>query len=217
MSTVVGLPAAQLKWVPGLDPTSVPRNDRANWFGRALAVDSASTAKHVIRLAASHLSATERDAIRILTPDHDGNTEADAGSVSPMMWLVMAKPGHSVVSQTGILYRVIRVGDVLVPVGGLSPVMTSADARGRGYARAVVASATAFVGLWLWAPFALVLCAADATGFYEHLGWRKVNEPLSCDGPVSQRVLTDHIAMVLPCQEEAEWPSGPIDLCGPPW
>lgn len=140
MSPLVEVPAAQLRWAPGLDPTSVPRNDRANWFGRALAVDSASPAKYVVRLAACHLSATEREAVRILTPDQDGNTEANASSVSPMMWSVMAKPGQSVVSQTGILYRVIRVGG-----------------------------------------------------------------------------LTDRRAMVLPCQDEVEWPSGPIDLCGPRW
>jgi hypothetical protein len=134
-----------------------------------------------------------------------------------MMWSVMAKADQHIVSHTGILYRVIRVGDVLIPVGGLSLAMTSAQARGRGYARAVVASATAFVGLSLWAPFALVLCAADTNGFYEHLGWQKIDEPISCKGTGGKQVLTDLVAMVLACQGETDWPSGPIDLCGALW
>ena len=219
MSMAIELPTAPLKWAPGLDPTRVSWNDPAGWYRLALAVDSASSAKHVIRLAVCHLSATERDAIRTLTPHHEPRTkpEADPDFMSPMMWSVMAKPDQSVVSQTGILYRVIRVGDVLVPVGGLSTVMTLAEARGRGYGRAVLASAMAFVGVWLWAPFALVLCAADASGFYEHLGWRTVNEPVSCSGFGGQQALTDRLAMVLPCQGQAEWPGGPIDLCGAPW
>ena len=213
----IGLPAAQLRWVAGLDPTSVSRNDPAGWYGRALAVDSTSPAKHVIRLAVSHLSATERDAIHALTPDHEHRSKADADLISPMMWSVMAKPDQHVVSQTGILYRVIRVGDVLIPVGGLSSVMTLTEARGRGHARAVVASAAAFVGMWLWAPFALVLCVADAITFYEHVGFRKIDEPISFNGPGGQQLLTDRVAMVLACQGEADWPSGPIDLCGAPW
>lgn len=214
---VIGLPAAQLMWVAGVDPTSVSRNDADGWYRRALAVDSTSSAKRVIRLAVSHLSATERDAIHGLTPDHERRTEADGDLISPMMWSVMAKPDNSVVSQTGILYRVIRVGDVLMPIGGLSSVMTLAEVRGRGHARAVVASATAFVGMWLWAPFALVLCAADATTFYEHLGWRRINEPISCNGAGGQHVLTGRVAMVMACQGDTDWPSGPIDLCGAPW
>lgn len=213
----IGFPTAQLRSAPGLDPACVSRTDSAGWYQRALAVASASSSKHVVHLAACHLSATERDAIRDLTPDHGPLTEADAGRISRMMWSVMAKPDQHVVTHTGILYRVIRVGDVLIPVGGLSLAMTSVEARGRGYARAVVASATAFVGVWLWAPFALVLCAADTTGFYEHLGWRKIDEPVSCDGPSGQQVLTDHVAMVLACQGETDWPSGPIDLCGASW
>lgn len=213
----IELSSAELRWAPGLDPASVSRSDPAGWYRRALAVDSAGSTKHVIRLAVCHLSGTERDAIRTLTPDLESPAETDADHISPMMWSVMAKPENRVVSQSGILYRVIRVGDVRVPVGGLSTVMTLADSRSRGYARAVVASATAFVGVWLWARFALVLCVPDATGFYEHLGWRKISKPISCNGPGGQQVLTDRVALVLACQGETEWPSGPIDLCGPPW
>jgi GNAT superfamily N-acetyltransferase len=217
MAMTVGVPALPLRWVAARDPSSVSRDDPGGWYRHALAVDSASSGKHVIRLAVSHLSASERDALRTLTPDGEIRSEADADVASAMTWSVMAKPDQRVVSQTGILYRVIRVGDVLLPVGGLSNVMTLPETRGRGYARAVVASATAFVGVWLWAPFAVVLCAADATGFYERLGWRKVNERVSCKRSGGQQALTNRLAMVLPCQGEAEWPSGPIDLCGAPW
>jgi GNAT superfamily N-acetyltransferase len=217
MATTIGVPAAQLRWVSALDPTSVSRDDPAGWYRRALAVDSASSGNYVIRLAVCHLSASERDAIRTLTPDGEVPSAADAEAASAMTWSVMAKPDQRVVSQTGILYRVIRVGDVLLPVGGLSSVMTLPGERGRGYARAVVASATAFVGVWLWASFAMVLCTADATHFYERLGWRKVNERISCERSGGQQALTNRLAMVIPCQGEAEWPSGPIDLCGAPW
>jgi FR47-like protein len=106
---------------------------------------------------------------------------------------------------------------VRIPVGGLNLVVTLAEARGRGYARTVVASATAFVGIWLSAPFALVLCTADATSFYGHLGWRKIDERISYNGPGGQLVLTHRVAMVVACQGEADWPSAPIDLCGAPW
>jgi hypothetical protein len=213
----IAVPTAPLAWAPGLDPASLSRNDPEGWYRRALAVDSASAAKQVLRLSVSHLSATERNAIHALVPDDECHSEVASDLVSPMMWSVMAKPEQQVVCQMGILYRVIRVGDVLIPVGGLSAVMTSPDARGRGYARAVVASATAFVGVWLWAPFALVLCAADAASFYEHLGWRKIDEPMSGNGTGGQHVLTDRVAMVLACQGATDWPSGPIDLCGAPW
>jgi len=203
--------------VPALDPSAVSRDDARGWYRNALAVDSVSSGKHVIQLPVSHLSAGERDALRILRTDAEVRNDTDAGVASTMTWSVMAKPDQRVVSQTGILYRVIRVGDVLLPVGGLSTAVTLPQARGRGYARAVVASATAFVGVWLWARFAVVLCAADATGFYEHLGWRKVNEPISYPRAGGQQPLLNRTAMVLACQGEAEWPSGPIDLCGAPW
>lgn len=213
----IGGPAAHLRWQPALDPTSGSWNDPAGWYRRALAVDSASSGKQVIRLAVSNLSDNERDAIRTLTPGGVVRSETDADLLSPPTWSVMAKSDQRVVSQAGILYRVICVGGVLLPVGGLSNVMTLPEARGRGYARAVVASAIAFVGVWLWAPFAMVLCAAASTGFYERLGWRKVDQGIVYERSGGQQALTNQLAMIQPCQGEAEWPVGPIDLCGAPW
>lgn len=206
-----------LKWLAGLDPRLVPRDDPHGWYRRALAVDSASAAKDVIRLADGHLSTSEREGIRTLTPHPSVPSGAQPDVVFPMTWSVLAKPDQRVVTQTGILYRVIRVGDLRVPVGGLSSVRTHPEARGRGYARAVVSSAAAFVGVWLWAPFALVLCSPECTPFYQALGWRKTNASISYQQPGGQCALANRVAMVLPCQGEAEWPSGPIDLGGAPW
>jgi GNAT superfamily N-acetyltransferase len=217
MTSTINNPEPKLSWLPALDPTCVSRNNPASWYRRALAVDSASAAKHIIRLPECHLSATERDAIRTLKLDGQSWSDADPDVTSAMTWWVMAKPDQRVVSQIGILYRVIRVGNTRLPVAGLSAVTTLAEARGRGYARAVVASATAFAGVWLWAPFALVLCAADACSFYERLGWRNLNEPIWCERSGRQQQLFDRAAMVLPCQGEAECPTGRIDLCGAPW
>jgi hypothetical protein len=86
----IGVPAAQLRWATGLDHTSVSRNDADGWYRRALAMDSASSTKRVTRLAVSHLSATERDAVHTLTPDYERGTDADDDLLSPMMWSVMA-------------------------------------------------------------------------------------------------------------------------------
>ena len=211
MATTIGEPdeirASPVPWLAAVAPTAASRDDPRGWYQHALAVDSASDANHVIRLAAAHLSASEREATRSLTPD------PPVPSGPAMTWSVLAKPDQRVVAHTGILYRVIRVGDVWVPVGGLSNVMTLPEARGRGYARAVVSSAAAFVGVWLWAPFAVVLCAPECAAFYQALGWRETNAPISCE----QQALLNRVAMVLPCQGEADWPSGPIDLCGAPW
>src|SRR5438270_91085 len=77
-----------------------------------------------------------------------------------------------VVAPPGILYRVIQIGDLRVPVGAIAGVMTLSGWRQHGYARAALTKATAFVGTQLWAPFAVVICPTDDTGFYEHIGWR---------------------------------------------
>jgi hypothetical protein len=95
--------------------------------------------------------------------------------------------------------------------------MTQSNWRGRGYARAALARATAFVAIWLWAPFALTICPRQDTRFYELLGWRVAEAPIWCEQPGGRVKLEAEVAVVLPCQGEAAWPSGMIDLCGPPW
>jgi predicted acetyltransferase len=60
----------------------------------------------------------------------------------------MIKADERVVTHAGILDRVIYVGELRVPVGGVTGVMTLADWRGRGCARATLASAARTSDRW---------------------------------------------------------------------
>jgi predicted acetyltransferase len=126
----------------------------------------------------------------------------------------MAMSGQEVVAHAGIVYRVIRVGNVRVPVGGMTGVGMLPEWRGRGKARVVVDSLVAFVGVWLWAPFAMVMCSPDATEFYTGSGWRATTAAVWCEPANGERKRMKRVAMVFPCQGEAEWPEGDIDLWG---
>jgi hypothetical protein len=59
--------------------------------------------------------------------------------------------------------------------------------------------------------------AGRQKGFYEMLGWRVAEAPIWCERPGGRARLPGEVVVFLPCQGDAEWPSGPIDLCGAPW
>lgn len=216
-------PAARLTAAP---TTAADRNHPQDWYQRALAAESVTSRMNVLRLAVSNLSPREREETHVLTrhrlPGVDGKNQsahpaADERVWAASTWSVMVKADQRVVTHAGILYRVIQVGDLRVPVGGISGVTTLGEWRGRGYARAVLANAAAFTAVWLWAPFALVLCPPEDSAFYAKLGWRIAEAPIWCEHAGGRARLADQLAVSLPCQGEVEWPSGPIDLCGAPW
>jgi heat shock gene repressor HrcA len=107
-------------------------------------------------------------------------------------------------------------GEQRVFVGGIGGVMTLPAWRGRGFARAALRKAVAFLDHWLGVPFALVICPAEAAAFLRRLGWQLVDAPIVCDQAGRQVALSGEVALVLAGQAGA-WPPGPIDLCGPPW
>ena len=197
-------PAAALSrdWLTSVSHTPVEEADPSGWYQQALRVGNGVTpGVNVLQLAETNLSARERSDLKAFTDDR-------YTSAAPS-WSIMVKVDQRVVTHAGMLYRVIQVGDTRVPVGGLSTVMTLPESRGHGYARAVLAKAAAFVGVWLWAPFAVVLCPRGETGFYKHLGWRvAANAPVWCDQPGGRVQLTEEVAVYLSCQGDAAWPHG---------
>ena len=72
-------------------------------------------------------------------------------------------------------------------------------------------------GMQLSAPFALVICPRKDASFCEHIGWHVAEAVIWCEQPGGRVLLEDEVAAFLPCQGEAEWPSGSIDLGGTPW
>jgi GNAT superfamily N-acetyltransferase len=215
------------EWLTSVRHTPVEKANPDGWYQHALTANGPVTGPNVVQLAETNLSPRERAEVKAFTRHtlersdphvHPFALPADRYTTSAPSWSVMVKADQQVVTHAGILYRVIQVGDTRVPVGAMSGVITLNEWRGRGYARAVLAKAAAFVAIWLWAPFALVICPREDTAFYTKLGWHVANDaPIWCDQPGGRVALTEEVAVYLSCQGDAAWPSGTIDLCGAPW
>jgi len=116
---------------------------------------------NVQRLAVTSLSGHEREETRGFTRHTFERMDervrppavpGDRYTWAPSVWCVLVKTEQRVVSHAGILYRVVQVGERRLAVGGIGSVMTLPDWRGRGYARAALKKAQAFVAVWLWLP-----------------------------------------------------------------
>ena len=220
------IPQATSRWLAAASTSKTALDDPHGWYQRTLAADAAALGLNVLQLAVGNLSPEERQETQVFTRHTlDRSVErtrplalpADSYAWTAPTWSVLVKADQRVVTHAGIIYRVIRVGQLRVPVGGIGGVMTLHDWRGHGYARAALAHAAAFVGMQLWAPFALVMCPRKDAGFYEHIGWHVAEAVIWCEQRGGRVMLEDEVAAFLPCQGEAEWPSGPIDLGGTPW
>jgi GNAT superfamily N-acetyltransferase len=215
------------RWTPAVSTSRVALDDPHGWYQRTLAADTVTTGINVLQLAWENLSPDECQQVQAFTRHTLQRSvervrpfalRADLYSYAPPTWSSFVKSDQRVVAHAGIIYRVIQIGDLRVPVGGIGGVMTLPGWRQRGYARATLAKATAFVGMQLWAPFAVIICPKEETGFYEHIGWRVAEAPIWCEQPGGRVKLDQEVALFAPCQGgAAEWPDGPIDLGGLPW
>lgn len=219
------IPRTTARWLPAVSTSKAALDDPRGWYERALGVDALSGVS-VLPLAVSSFSPEERRETQMFTRHtlepcvgrvRPFALPADSYSWAAPIWSMLVKADGRVVAHAGIVYRVIQVGNVRVPVGGICGVMTLDDWRDRGYARALLAKATAFVGMQLWAPFAIVICPREDTAFYQHLGWHVAEAPILCDQGTDRVTLKGEVAVFLPCQGQAEWPTGQIDLLGEPW
>jgi GNAT superfamily N-acetyltransferase len=213
------------RWVPGVS-TRDALDDPRSWYQHALTAAAVTTGVEVLQLAVENLSPDELQQARAFTRHALQRSfagvrpfalPADSYTWAWPSWSALVKADQRVVAHAGVIYRVIQIGDLRVPVGGIAGVMTLPGWRQRGYARAALAKATAFVGMQLWAPFAVAICPKEDVAFYTHLGWRITEAPIWCEQPGGRVKLEHEAALFVACQGDADWPSGAIDLGGMPW
>jgi GNAT superfamily N-acetyltransferase len=130
-------------------------------------------------------------------------------------WFIMGFLADALVSRVAILKRVVSVGDDVLIVGGISGVATVPEYRKRGYATSLMKDAQEFIREELPADFGLLICNTGLRPFYERLGWKVVPGPTTYAQPGGSETCKG-LTMVFECGR-AEWPAGPIDLCGYPW
>jgi hypothetical protein len=214
-------------WLPAVSTSREALAEPHGWYQRALATETRVRSQvNVMHLAAGSLSFDERREVAAFTRHTlERNAErvrpfglpADSYSWTRPSWSSLVKREQHIVSHVGIIYRVVQVGELRVPVGGIAGWMTLAAWRRHGFARAALESATAFIGTQLWAPFALAICPKEDTAFYEHLGWTVARGAIWCEQSCGPVALQSEVALVRACQGELSWPEGPIDLMGGPW
>lgn len=118
------------------------------------------------------------------------------------------------VSMLEIVERQARVGTQEVRLGLIGAVTTVPRARGRGYASELLRKSVQFLRDQRSCEFAWLMCGEGLIGFYERLGWQRVEGGYRFDQP-GGTVRGELAAMVFPCQA-ASWPEGELDLCGFP-
>jgi GNAT superfamily N-acetyltransferase len=197
---------AAVAWRPGAQLSAEAVIDPGGWFQRARRAEQ-HIRPRVVHLPADRLSVAERSDIAVLRGGR-------APTQTPPTWSVMVKAGSHVVAHADIGYRVIQIGQARMPVGAISQVAIGEAYRGRGYGRSILASTVSFVGVWLWAPFAVVICPRADASFYTHLGW-SIRDTSAPPGDLSNSA--DLVVVSIRCQDAAAWPTGALDLGGPPW
>jgi GNAT superfamily N-acetyltransferase len=133
-------------------------------------------------------------------------------------------------SAAGIMAREGALDGETVCIGGIGGVKTRPDARQRGFAKACVDRAIAFLNDWTpdsnthsndlpkhdGVAFALLVCEPVLMSYYAKLGWNAFDGPLF----VTQRGTVTEFTFNRPMTRAVRSPAptqGVIDLNGPPW
>lgn len=120
-----------------------------------------------------------------------------------------------------VTQRTVSVSGRETRVAGIRGVVTDPDQRRRGYGRAVMERAHELMRSFADCEFALLFSSVMAVPFYEDLGWRALNGPVTCDQPSGRIDYTEALptapVMVLGLRPSADLPAGPVDVDGLPW
>lgn len=117
--------------------------------------------------------------------------------------------------------RTVTVSDHELRVAGIRGVVTDPDYRRRGCGRAVMERAHELMRSFADCEVALLFSSVMAVPFYESLGWRTVDGPVTCEQPGARIDYTEALptapVMALALRHAAGLPFGPIHVQGFPW
>jgi GNAT superfamily N-acetyltransferase len=134
--------------------------------------------------------------------------------------VVRVRAAGRLVSALVVTQRTIRVGGVPARAAGVRGVVTHPAYRRRGFGRAAMERAAAFIWQEVRPDLALLLSSAMAVPFYRSLGWAVLPGPVSCaqpEGTVSYTEAFPELPAMALAPPGRPLPAGPVDLCGPPW
>jgi aminoglycoside 2'-N-acetyltransferase I len=143
------------------------------------------------------------------------NADEDVEGWADPDWMVLGRIDGELVTQLGLLKRVIQVGGVKLVVGGVGGVATAPAWQRQGLSTALLRASGEFLQNELSVPFGLLVCGVEMQRFYGRLGWQTIATELLFSLNNKSRHM-DTIVMILPLSDQA-WPEGEIDLCGSPW
>jgi GNAT superfamily N-acetyltransferase len=163
------------------------------------------------------LTEVEKTEIRVLLAlAFKDDPVTDLEWAKPHFNFIARRQGGTLVSYTGLVWRRILVGGQAVTVGGIGGVATHPDHRGQGYARQLLKTAADYMRQDGRYEFALLFCYDAKVSYYTGLGYELINnEPFYILSRGKRLKYTDN-RLMMPLTHRA-WPSGEVDLLGPPW
>lgn len=118
-------------------------------------------------------------------------------------------------THVGLLQHSVTVDGRTVLVAGVGGVVTALGSHNKGYATHAMRYAGDFMCSEWGVDFGLLFCRDQLVGFYERLGWQKVEDAVEIEQPEGPRESPMNV-MIRPCRQKS-WPEGPVRLNSLPW
>ena len=119
------------------------------------------------------------------------------------------------VTHSGVYGHVLSRDGHEIRLGGLNSVITTPDARGKGYGSLIVGAAEDHMQHTGSFDFGMLFCHPELEDFYGPRGWTAIDGPVTIDQPTGPR-RTPHTVMVMPFTD-SDWQDGPLELNSFPW